>query len=75
MIGLELVADKKTRTTLPRNNDVLPRIAKAAYRRGAMLRTSGAYIILSPPLIITEEQVDLLADIIEASFDEIESTL
>lgn len=75
MVGLELVGDKKTRATLPRNNDVLPRIAKAAYRRGAMLRTSGAYIILSPPLIISMDEIDSLVEVIEGAFAEVEAAL
>jgi putrescine aminotransferase len=75
MVGLEMVTDKRTRATLPRGNDLLPRIAKAAYQRGAMIRTSGPYIILSPPLIITMEQIDLLVDILEASFAEVEASL
>jgi putrescine---pyruvate transaminase len=75
MVGLEMVADKKTRSPLPRSNDILPRIAKAAYRRGAMVRTSGANIILSPPLIVTQAEIDVLVDIIEASFDEVEAGL
>lgn len=75
MVGLELVTDKRTRATLPRGNDLLPRIAKAAYQKGAMIRTSGAYIILSPPLIITREQIDQLVDILEASFAEVEAAL
>jgi putrescine---pyruvate transaminase len=75
MVGVEVVANRKTREALPRNNDILPRIAKVIYRRGAMVRTSGANMILSPPLVITLQEIDLLADTIEAAFSEVEATL
>ena len=51
------------------------RVAREAYRRGAMVRISGPNMILSPPLVITLAEVDELADILEASFAAVEATL
>ena len=51
-----------------RASDFPARVAKAAYQRGLMVRISGPNIILSPPLIVTKEQVDYLVDVLEASF-------
>ena len=74
MAGIEMVSDKAKRTPMTRSSDVPARVAKAAYRRGLMVRISGPNLILSPPLIITREEVDFMVDVLEASFTEVEST-
>jgi adenosylmethionine-8-amino-7-oxononanoate aminotransferase len=40
-----------------------------------MVRVSGPNIILSPPLIITREEVDVLVDALDAAFAEVEAGL
>jgi adenosylmethionine-8-amino-7-oxononanoate aminotransferase len=40
-----------------------------------MVRISGPNMILSPPLVITEEEVDCLVDILDASFSAVQATL
>ena len=71
MIGIEMVADQARRTPMPRSSDIPARVARAAYRRGLMVRISGANLILSPPLTISEAEIDLLCEVLEASFDEV----
>ncbi|MFO1218210.1 MAG: aminotransferase class III-fold pyridoxal phosphate-dependent enzyme [Burkholderiaceae bacterium] len=71
MLGIEMVADKATRATLPKTSDIPARLAKAAYRRGLMVRVSGANLILSPPLVISESELDFLCSTLEAAFDEV----
>ena len=68
MAGIEMVSDKANRTSMTRSNDFPGRVAKAAYQRGLMVRISGPNMILSPPLIITTEEVNYLVDVLEASF-------
>ena len=75
MAGIEMVSDKAKRTPMPRTSDVPARVAREAYRRGLMVRTSGANLILSPPLIITREEVDTLVDILDASFSAVQASL
>ena len=75
MCGVEMVSDKAKRTPMTRNSDIPTRVAREAYRRGAMVRISGPNMILSPPLVITREQVDELVDILEASFAAVEESL
>ncbi len=75
MACLEMVSDKARRMPYPRTSDVPARVAREAYRRGAMVRISGPNMILSPPLVITREEVDVLVDILEASFTAVEATL
>ena len=73
MAALEMVESKATRKTLPRGNELPLKVARAAYRRGAMVRVSGPNIILSPPLIITREETDILVDALDAAFAEVEA--
>jgi adenosylmethionine-8-amino-7-oxononanoate aminotransferase len=75
MTGIEMVSDKAKRTPVPRSSDVPQRVAREAYRRGAMVRISGPNMILSPPLIITLEEIDHLVDILEASFAAVDVSL
>jgi adenosylmethionine-8-amino-7-oxononanoate aminotransferase len=75
MAGIEMVSDKARRTPMPRSSDVPSRVAREAYRRGLMVRISGPNLILSPPLVITREEIDQLVDILDASFAAVEATL
>ena len=67
MVCLELVADKTTKAPFPRGAKEVAQVARDAYRRGAMVRTSGANIILSPALTIARAQIDLLCDALDAA--------
>jgi adenosylmethionine-8-amino-7-oxononanoate aminotransferase len=40
-----------------------------------MVRISGPNMILSPPLVITREEIDHLVNILEASFDAVQAAL
>jgi adenosylmethionine-8-amino-7-oxononanoate aminotransferase len=75
MACIEMVESKQGRKPLARGNDLPQRVARATYRRGAMVRVSGPNIILSPPLIITREEVDVLVDALDAAFTEVEAGL
>jgi adenosylmethionine-8-amino-7-oxononanoate aminotransferase len=66
------VADKATKAALPRGAKELNAVARSAYRRGAMVRTSGANIILSPALTISRDEIDHLCDVLDAAFAEVE---
>jgi adenosylmethionine-8-amino-7-oxononanoate aminotransferase len=75
MCGIEMVSDKAKRTPVPRTSDIPQRVAREAYRRGAMVRISGPNMILSPPLIISREEIDMLVEILEASFAAVAATI
>lgn len=55
MCAMELVSDSKTKA--PAAKDAVAKVYKGAYVDGVMIRTSGNNIILSPPLIITADDV------------------
>jgi adenosylmethionine-8-amino-7-oxononanoate aminotransferase len=56
MSALELVSDKKTKTPIDKATG--QKVQEVAYQNGVMVRVSGPNIILSPPLIVTEKDVD-----------------
>ena len=71
MIALELVSDKKTKT--PCSKPYISAIYKATLKHGAIVRTSGNKIILSPPLIIQKEEIDVIVDALEGAFETVKS--
>jgi len=71
MTCIEMVADPATKAPLPKTSDLPARVARAAYRRGLMVRVSGGNMILSPPLVIGTEEIGLLCERLEAAFDEV----
>jgi len=72
MACLELVADKATRKPLARGAREIGAVARSAYRRGAMVRTSGANVILSPALTISRAEIYHLCDALAGAFAEVE---
>lgn len=63
MIGMEIVADQKTREVAPQIRD---RIVDSAFERGLLILGCGETSVrLSPPLIVTQEQADVALDIFE----------
>jgi putrescine---pyruvate transaminase len=73
MTGIEMLSDKAKRVPMARTNDIPARVAKAAYRRGLMVRISGPNMILSPALTLTEAEANLLCEVLEESFTAVES--
>jgi len=73
MAAVELVADRRTRTPIERGAPILAQVHRETYRRGAMVRLTGANIIISPALTIEREQIDLLCDAVEGALAAAES--
>lgn len=71
MACVELVADKASRAPLPRGHELPAKAARAAYRRGLMVRVSGGNMILSPPLVIDRAEVDTLCARLDAAFADV----
>ena len=72
MACLEPVADKANKAPLRRCAKKISEIARSACRRGAMVRTSGANIILSPVATICRVEIDHLHDALAGAFAEAE---
>ena len=58
MCALELVSDRTTKKPIDKVTPV--KLQKAAYESGAMIRVSGPNVILSPPLVLTAEDVNTI---------------
>jgi len=58
MCALELVSDRATKT--PIDKGTINAVQEQAYQSGAMVRVSGPNIILSPPLVLTAADVDVI---------------
>jgi adenosylmethionine-8-amino-7-oxononanoate aminotransferase len=76
--GIEFVKDKETREPFPREKAVKNSILRDCLRKGAFFYPGyfeddlgrGDHIIVSPPFIISEEQIDQCVDILEESLKE-----
>jgi adenosylmethionine-8-amino-7-oxononanoate aminotransferase len=69
MIGIELVADRSSKTPFPRSRQVTERVVAAAKDRGLLLYSSvghvdadGDLLMLGPPFTITDEECGLVVD-------------
>ncbi len=67
MVCVESVADKATGDLLPDALNVGKRISDRAEAMGLMVRPIGHLNVMSPPLTITEGQVDVVADTLAAA--------
>jgi adenosylmethionine-8-amino-7-oxononanoate aminotransferase len=63
MAAIELVSDRETKK--PMDKKTLATLFSATYKAGVMVRISGNVVILSPPLIITDKDVDLIIDALD----------
>lgn len=66
MTGIEIVSDKSAKT--PMDNDTMKRIHKTAYEAGAMVRLGMHNILMSPPLIVTETEIETVLSALDAGF-------
>ena len=62
MAGIELIEDKKSRKPFDPALGVGPYCMQKALDRGVVLRALGDTIAFSPPLIITESEIDIVLD-------------
>lgn len=82
LVGVELVRDRRTRQPYPAEFQFAQRVAQRCLERhqvivraglpGANHGDGGDHLQLSPPLIITADEVELLADAVTESIREVE---
>jgi adenosylmethionine-8-amino-7-oxononanoate aminotransferase len=63
MVGIELVADKKTKQPYPRGEQVGHRVILEARRRGLVIRPLDNVIVLMPVLTMSEEELNQVLEI------------
>jgi adenosylmethionine-8-amino-7-oxononanoate aminotransferase len=77
MVGLELVADRETRAPFPRANRVAERVVRASRDGGLLVYsgtgladgTNGDGILLGPPFVVTNAELEAIADGLASAID------
>ena len=74
MRAVEIVRDRDTLERFPAEERITRRIVAAGLRKGVFFYPAGSgpaqdVIMLGPPFIITEEDIDLLVAVLEESID------
>ena len=75
MLCTENVADKATREPLPDGVNESKRISNAAEAMGLMVRPMAHLNVMSPPLTITEDEVDFIATTLEKAIRQVTDEL
>lgn len=83
LLGLEFVSDRISKTPFDLQIGLTTRLVNKAFAKGLLIYPAagaiegiaGDAVILSPPLIITNEEIDRLVMILEASLDELQQEL
>ena len=77
MVGVELVADRATRRPFPRAARVTEGVVSAARERGVLVYSAtgnangvdGDTILLGPPFVITDSELQSVADVMTEAID------
>ncbi|MEZ6137277.1 MAG: adenosylmethionine--8-amino-7-oxononanoate transaminase [Pirellulaceae bacterium] len=69
MAAIELVSNRETKTPFPWAERLGHRVCEAALRQGVWLRPLGNVIIVMPPLCVTAEHIELIAQAISFGID------
>jgi adenosylmethionine-8-amino-7-oxononanoate aminotransferase len=69
MVGIELVADKETKTPFSPEEQIGVKVIMEARKRGVIIRPLGDVIIIMPPLSITEGELEELLEVIYQSIE------
>jgi 4-aminobutyrate aminotransferase-like enzyme len=75
MAGIELVKDKKSKE--PANKETVQAVQEA-YKRGIIVNPGGTFenvIRISPPLVITKQQLDFGLDVLDEAIGAVEKTI
>ncbi|VVN70644.1 Putrescine--pyruvate aminotransferase [Pseudomonas fluorescens] len=69
--GLEMVMNKADKTAFPKSFGLAPKIEAAARKHGVLVRVIADRLVFAPPLIITVEELDLLASGARKALDDV----
>jgi adenosylmethionine-8-amino-7-oxononanoate aminotransferase len=71
MIAIELQRDPERNEPFPLEHRVGRRVCLEARRRSVIVRPLGDVVILMPPLVIQDDEIDLLATVVTESLEEV----
>lgn len=69
MMGIEFVKDKETKEPFTPEDNIGGKVAKHAQERGLIVRPLGSMAVLSPCLILTEDETTRIVDILRESIE------
>ncbi len=69
MMGVEFVANKKTKELFPDSAGIAMRITRASLKRGLVVRPAGHLNIMSPALVMTRDDVDFCVRVLRESIE------
>ena len=72
MAGVELVADRATKTPFDPKLKVGELVRRAMLERGVFTRIRSDVILLAPPLVIREDQIDRITEVVRASIQAVQ---
>ena len=75
MMGIEFVEDKETKLAFHDDKNVALRLQQHAQKRGLIARPLGNILILSPTLILTENEIDNIGGILQESIEAVTKEL
>jgi adenosylmethionine-8-amino-7-oxononanoate aminotransferase len=75
MMCVEYVADKETKVKLPDEANISKRISNECEAHGLLVRPIGHLDVLSPPLVITRDEVDFIVDTLGAAIRKVTDEL
>ena len=66
MTALELVSDRESKTSIDKQTPL--KFQEAVYNAGVLVRVSGPNCIMSPPLVLTEQEATKILDALDEGF-------
>jgi adenosylmethionine-8-amino-7-oxononanoate aminotransferase len=83
MWGIEFVRDRATKAPFPRSQQIAECVGAIAFERGLIIYpgfgnadgVDGDQILIGPPLVITEAEIDLLVEMLTAAIDEVDGII
>ena len=76
LAGVELVSDKATKQSFDVSKGAARRVWLEALERGVIVRPlSGDVLAISPPFVISEQQIDRLVDVLHSAIERVGSQL
>ena len=66
MAAIEVVSDQKKKTAM--SMDEMKKLHQSTYEAGAMVRLGLNNILMSPPLVISEAEIDQILDALDYGF-------
>ncbi len=60
MLGIDLVSDRAKKSPMPMSENAAETIFKGCVERGVIVRPVGSRIVVSPPLVVTQAECDMI---------------